>query len=227
MIDSWQFQGSFWFILKSHPTLPHVTGIKLLSSQWEGFQFCFVINGQGRPNLVKSWSLSSTPWSSPCRPRWPVVLFNEIISKVQSWTEWKFCGTEPTSKPTSLPKWNLFMFFKILEVLEAEGTFLYWKTISGQKVKVWRLIVVAYFGSGHCKILYKMKMLSTWFLPDYTYLVQCQFGRSPTSPSSYKNILGMLVLVFSSCSLPWSSTRVSWRLGPMELTKIEVCLQHF
>ena len=67
-------------------------------------------------------------------------------------------------------------------------------------------------------------MLSTWFLPDYAYLVQCPLGRSPTSPSSSKNILGMLALVFSSSSLPWSSTQGSWRLGLMELTKIEMCV---
>ena len=74
------------------------------------------------------------------------------------------------------------------------------------------------------EILYRMKMLSTWFLPDYAYLVQCPLGRSPTSPSSSKNILGMLALVFSSSSLPWSSTQGSWRLGLIELTKIEMCV---
>ena len=48
-------QGSFWFILKSHPTLPHITGVKFFPA----FQFCFVINGlllflsMSRPNLQK------------------------------------------------------------------------------------------------------------------------------------------------------------------------------
>ena len=53
-------QGSFWFILKSHPSLPHITCVELFSSQWEGFQFCFVIDGLllflsiSRPNLQTS-----------------------------------------------------------------------------------------------------------------------------------------------------------------------------
>ena len=165
---------------------------------------------------------------------------------------------------------KFFMLFKILEVLEAEGTFLQWKTISGHRGKwkcedIYLSLILApviakqfdqlplevdegmrcrhrwitfegifdppasssqqtrvtpvkslQFKSICMEILYQMKMLSTWFLPDHMYLFQCPLGRSRTSPSSSKKILGMLALVFSSSSLPWSSTRGSWRLGLME-----------